>query len=80
MTIPRDLFDEIHGELAASCRDLAREVKRLGRLIELERLALCVSLRLGRAVSVVELFEELGHESSEHLAALVRSLRGEEPE
>jgi hypothetical protein len=78
VTIPRDLLDEIHAELEASCRTLTCEAERLTRLIELERLASRVSIRLGRTASVVELFEELGDGSSEHVAALVRSLRGEE--
>jgi hypothetical protein len=78
MMIPRDLLDEIHGELEASCRTLAQEAERLAQLIELERLASRVSLRLGRTASVVELFEELGDEPSEHVAALVHSLRDQE--
>jgi hypothetical protein len=79
MAIPGDLHDEIQRELGDACRRLARESDRLGRLIELERLALAVSLRLGRPVSVIELFEELGDEWTERLALLVRSLR-DEPE
>ncbi|HXH97642.1 MAG TPA: hypothetical protein VNH40_10580 [Gaiellaceae bacterium] len=79
MAIPHDLLDEIHGELAESCRALTREAERLAELIELQRLASRVSLHLGRSASMVEFFDELGDEPNERLAALVRSLRGEGP-
>lgn len=79
MTIPHDLLDEIHGELVASCRILTREAERLAQLVELQRLASRVSLHLGRTVSVVELFDELGDEPNERVASLVHSLRGEGP-
>jgi hypothetical protein len=78
LTIPRDLLDEVHREIASSCRLLGHEVDRLRRLVELNRLALLVSLRLGRRISIVELFEELGDEAEE-LETLVRSLRDEQP-
>jgi hypothetical protein len=78
MAIPRDLLDEIHRELVESSRLLSREAARLSELIELNRLAAYVSLRLGRTVSVVELFEELGDEPGARVAELVRSLRDEE--
>jgi hypothetical protein len=74
MTIPGDLLEEIQRELAATCHALMRESDRLLELAELNRLAILVSLRLGRRVSIVELFEELGDETG-HLATLVRSLR-----
>jgi hypothetical protein len=78
MPIPNDVLEEIQRELAESCRALIRESNRVGQLIELNRLALLVSLRLGRRISVVELFEELGDET-ERLAALVRLLRDDRP-
>jgi hypothetical protein len=78
VTIPHDLLDEIHREMASSCRVLSHEVDRLGRLVELNRLALLVSLRLGRRISIVELFEEVDDETRQ-LATLVRSLRDERP-
>jgi hypothetical protein len=74
MAIPRDLLDELQLELAESCDALTREADRLVRLVELNRLALLASLRLGRRITVVELFEELGDEGGQ-LAALVRALR-----
>jgi hypothetical protein len=76
MTIPADLLEEIERELAETCRALIRESDRLLALAELHRLAVLVSLRLGRPVSIVELFERLGDETG-HLATLVRSLRDE---
>jgi hypothetical protein len=74
MTVPGDLLEEIQRELAETCRALTRESDRLLELAELNRLAILVSLRLGRRVSIVELFEELGDETG-YLATLVRSLR-----
>jgi hypothetical protein len=76
MTIPGDLLEEIERELRETCRALVRESDRLLALAELNRLAIRVSLRLGRPVSIVELFEHLGSEAGE-LVTLVRSLRGE---
>jgi hypothetical protein len=76
MTIPGDLLEEIERELAETCRALTRESDRLLALAELNRLALLASLRLGRPVSIVELFERLRDETG-HLATLVRSLRDE---
>jgi hypothetical protein len=76
MTIPGDLLEEIERELAETCRVLVLEFNRLLNLAELNRLAMLVSLRLGRRVSVVDLFEELGDETA-RLATLVRSLRDE---
>jgi hypothetical protein len=76
MTIPGDLLEEIERELAETCRVLVLESDRLLKLAELNRLAMLVSLRLGRRVSVVDLFEELGDETA-RLATLVRSLRDE---
>lgn len=76
MTIPGDLLEEIERELAETCRALIRESDRLLALAELNRLALRVSLRLGRPVSIVELFEQIGGDT-EHLATLMRSLRNE---
>jgi hypothetical protein len=76
--IPGDLLEEIQREVAETCRALTRESDRLVRLAELNRLALLVSLRLGRRISIVELFDELG-DDAEQLAALVRSLRNERP-
>jgi hypothetical protein len=76
MTIPGDLLEEIERELRETCRALVRESDRLLALAELNRLAVRVSLRLGRPVSIVELFEQLGGEAGE-LATLVRSLRDE---
>jgi hypothetical protein len=78
MMIPGDLLEEIQREVAETCRALTRESDRLVRLAELNRLALLVSLRLGRRISIVELFDELG-DDAEQLAALVRSLRNERP-
>jgi hypothetical protein len=78
MTIPGDLLEEIERELAETCRVLVLESDRLLKLAELNRLAMLVSLRLGRRVSVVDLFEELGDETA-RLATLVRSLRDERP-
>jgi hypothetical protein len=74
MTIPGDLLEEIERELAETRRALNRESDRLLALAELNRLAVLVSLRLGRPVSIVELFDQLGDKSG-HLATLVRSLR-----
>jgi hypothetical protein len=74
MTIPGDLLEEIERELAETRRALIRESDRLLALAELNRLAVRVSLRLGRPASIVELFERLGDETG-HLATLVRSLR-----
>jgi hypothetical protein len=76
MNIPGDLLEEIERELAETRRALIRESDRLLALAELNRLAVLVSLRLGRPVSIVELFDQLGGESA-HLATLVRSLRDE---
>jgi hypothetical protein len=76
MTIPGDLLEEIERELAETCRALVRESDRLLALAELNRLAVRVSLRLGRPISIVELFEQLAGESGD-LATLVRSLRDE---
>ena len=76
MRIPGDLIEEIERELAETCRALIRESDRLRALAELNRLALRVSLRLGRPVSIVELFEQIGGDT-EHLAMLMRSLRNE---
>jgi hypothetical protein len=76
MTIPGDLLEEIERELAETCRVLVLEFNRLLNLAELNRLAMLVSLRLGRRVSVVDLFDELGDETA-RLATLVRSLRDE---
>jgi hypothetical protein len=77
MTIPGDLLEEIERELAETCRVLVLEFNRLLNLAELNRLAMLVSLRLGRRVSVVDLFDELGDETA-RLATLVRSLRDEQ--
>ena len=74
MTIPGDLLEEIERELVETCRALIRIGPASGALAELNRLAVLVSLRLGRPVSIVELFERLGDETG-HLATLVRSLR-----
>jgi hypothetical protein len=74
MTIPDDLLEEIQRELAETTRALICQSDRLLELAELNRLAALVSLRLGRPVSIVELFEELGDETG-HLSTLVRSLR-----
>lgn len=74
--IPGDLLEEIQREVAETCRALTRESDRLVRLAELNRLALLVSLRLGRRISIVELFDELG-DDAEQLAALVGALRNE---
>jgi hypothetical protein len=76
MTIPGDLLEEIERELAETCRALVRESDRLLALAELNRLALRVSLRFGRPVSIVELFEQIGGDT-EHLTTLMRSLRNE---
>jgi hypothetical protein len=76
MSIPGDLLEEIERELVETCRALIRESDRLLALAELNRLAVLVSLRLGRPVSIVELFEQLGGDT-EHLTTLVRSLRDE---
>jgi hypothetical protein len=76
MNIPGDLLEEIERELAETCRVLVLEFNRLLNLAELNRLAMLVSLRLGRRVSVVDLFDELGDETA-RLATLVRSLRDE---
>jgi hypothetical protein len=76
MTVPSDLLEEIERELAETCRTLIRESDRLLALAQLQRLAVLVSLRLGRPVSIVDLFERLGDETG-HLATLVRSLRDE---
>jgi hypothetical protein len=76
MSIPGDLLEEIERELADTCRALIRESDRLLALAELNRLAILVSLRVGRPVSIVDLFEQLGGESG-YLATLVRSLRDE---
>jgi hypothetical protein len=76
MTIPGDLIEEIQRELAETCRALILQSDRLLQLAELNRLAVLVTLRLGRPVSIVDLFEELGDETG-HLATLVRSLRDE---
>jgi hypothetical protein len=76
MTIPGDLLEEIERELAETRRALIRESDRLLALAELNRLAVLVSLRLGRPVSIVELFDQFGDKSG-HLATLVRSLRDE---
>jgi hypothetical protein len=76
MTIPGDLIEEIQRELAETCRALILQSDRLLQLAELNRLAVLVTLRLGRRVSIVDLFEELGDETG-HLATLVRSLRDE---
>jgi hypothetical protein len=78
MTIPGDLLEEIHRELAETCGVLTRESDRLEQLVELNRLALLVSLRLGRRISIIELFDVLGDET-EQLAALVRLLRDAQP-
>jgi hypothetical protein len=77
MAIPDDLLEEIERELAETCRALLRDSDRLLALAELNRLAVRVSLRLGRPVSIVELFERFGDETG-HLASLVRSLRDEQ--
>jgi hypothetical protein len=77
MTIPGDLLEEIERELAETRRALIRESDRLLALAELNRFAVLVSLRLGRPVSIVELFERFGDETG-HLASLVRSLRDEQ--
>lgn len=76
MTIPGDLLEEIQRELAETSRALIRESDRLLALAELNRLAVRLSLRLGRPVSIVDLFEHLGGEA-EHVASLVRWLRDE---
>jgi hypothetical protein len=77
MTIPPDLLDEIHRELLDSSRTVRRECDRLAELIELNRHALVVSVRLGRPVSVVDLFDDVDKERAARLAALLRSLRGD---
>jgi hypothetical protein len=77
MTIPRDLLDEIHRELLDSSRTVRRECDRLAELIELNRLAVEVSIRVGRPLSVVDLLEHAEEERGERLAALVRSLRAD---
>jgi hypothetical protein len=77
MTIPHDLLDEIHRELQGSSRRLTRECNRLAELIELDRLALVVSIRLGRPVSVRDLFDDADDARAARLAVLVRSLRGD---
>jgi hypothetical protein len=74
MPIPTDLVDELQRELSDCCDELAREAERLGRLVELHRLAVLVSLRLGRRITVVDLFEALGNERG--LVSLFHSLRG----
>jgi hypothetical protein len=76
MTIPGDLLEEIQRELAETSRALIRESDRLLALAELNRLTVRLSLRLGRPVSIVDLFEQLGGETGD-LATLLRSLRDE---
>lgn len=78
MTIPSDVLEEIQRELTESCAALMRESDRIVQLVALNRLALLVSLRLGRGISVVELFEELGDETGQ-LGVLMRSLRDDRP-
>jgi hypothetical protein len=76
MAIPSDALEEIQRELVESCRALMREADRVAQLIELNRLALLVSLRRGRRISIVDLYDELGDEDGQ-LVKLIRSLRDE---
>jgi hypothetical protein len=78
MSIPGDLLEEIQRELAEASRALTLESDRLLQLAELNRLAVLVSLRLGRRITVVDLFEAL-KEDEGGLVSLLHALRGRGP-
>lgn len=75
MSMPSDFLDETDRELRASCGRLADEAFRLAQLVELHQRVLRTSLQRGRAVSVVDVFEDASHEDEPRIVELVRSLR-----
>ncbi len=75
MSVPRDLLDEIDRELLLASHALVRDARRLAQLIELNRHALTVSIRLGRPLVVTELVDGENGLDATRVAALLRTLR-----
>lgn len=74
MAIPSDLPEELDRELHACSHTLKQETDRLAALIELNRRALSVSLRLGRPATVHDLLVA-DEDPQDRLVALLQSLR-----
>ena len=76
MTVPRNFIEELDCELAANFSELARQAERLALLTELHRVAVAVALRLGRPVTIFDVFDSAATDDHrrrlEHLARLLR--------